>query len=126
MYHISVTKSQKHGVHVYVNGVETTARDEHGAVSASHIARSFGGGFTDGGQLFNVRIWNHARAQTDLLSDAAVTDRDMISSDAGLEHWWPLTDNIQDVIAGSLLTGAEVRYAPIWCSDLEATGMRVC
>jgi hypothetical protein len=126
MYHVAVTKSAEHGVHIYVNGRETTARDEHGTVSASTLGHSFGGGFTDGGQLFNVRIWDYARPQTDILADAAVTDADMLSSAAGLAHWWPLTDNIQDVITGSPLTGPAVRYAPIWCSDLEATGMRVC
>jgi hypothetical protein len=126
MYHVAVTKSQKDGVHVYVNGRETTFRDEHGSLSASHLAHSFGGGFTDGGQLFNVRIWDYARAQADILDDAAITDPDMLSSAAGLAHWWPLTDSIQDIMTGSELTGPEVRYAPVWCSDLEATGMRVC
>merc|ERR1719267_320937 len=66
MYHVAVTKSHKHGVHIYVNGRETTFRDEHGIVSTSHITKDFGSGFTDGGQLFNVRIWDYARAQTDL------------------------------------------------------------
>jgi len=126
MYHVAVTKSAEHGVHLYVNGRETTSRDELGSVADSTIGRTFGSGFTDGGQLFNVRIWDYARDQVDLLADAAVTNPDMISSDAGLAHWWPLTDNIQDVITGAPLTGPEVRYAPIWCSDLEATGMRVC
>jgi hypothetical protein len=126
MYHVAVTKSAKHGVHIMVNGKEVTARDENGAVSASSLAHSFGGGFTDGGQMFNVRIWDFARSQVDILADAAVTDADMLSSAAGLAHWWPLTENIQDVITGSPLSGPAVRYAPVWCSDLEATGMRVC
>jgi hypothetical protein len=126
MYHVAVTKSSAHGVHLYVNGREDTFRDELGAVSESHLAHTFGGGFVDGGQLFNVRIWDYARAQQDLLADSFVTNPDMISSAAGLAHWWPLTENIQDVITGSPLTGPEVRYAPVWCSDLEATGMRGC
>jgi len=126
MYHIAVTKSHAHGVHVYVNGQESTFRGD-GTASASHLVHSFGGGFTDGGQLFNVRIWKIARSPSDLLADAAITDAEHLGNgQAGLEHWWPLTDNIQDVISGSVLTGDEVRYAPIWCSDLEATGMRVC
>lgn len=125
MYHVAVTKSHKNGVHLYVNGAESTFRDA-GSVSTSHLARSFGGGFVDGGQLFNVRIWNHARDESDLRNDAFVTDRDMISGIDGLDHWWPLTDNIQDVMTGSPLSGPEVRYAPIWCSDLEASGMRGC
>jgi len=126
MYHVAVTKSVEHGVHLYVNGRENTFRDEFGTVSESHIAHTFGGGFVDGGQLFNVRIWDYARGQSDLIQDSFVTNRDMISSDAGLAHWWPLTDNIQDVITGSPLAGPEVRYSPVWCSDLEATGMRGC
>jgi hypothetical protein len=126
MYHVAVTKGS-HGVNIYVNGRETTFRDEHGSVSASQLGHSFGGGFTDGGQLFNVRIWDYARNPSDLLADSAVTDPDMLSTPAdGLAHWWPLTENIQDVITGSPLTGPAVRYAPVWCSDLEATGMRVC
>jgi hypothetical protein len=126
MYHVAVTKSAKHGVHIMVNGKDVTARDENGAVSASTLGHSFGGGFTDGGQMFNVRIWDFARSQVDILADAAVTNPDLLSSAAGLAHWWPLTDDIQDIITGSPLTGPEVRYAPVWCSDLEATGMRVC
>jgi hypothetical protein len=126
MYHVAVTKSAAHGVHLFVNGRENTFRDELGAVSESHIAHSFGGGFVDGGQLFNVRIWDYARAQQDLLADSFVTNPDMISSSDGLAHWWPLTENIKDVITGSPLTGPEVRYSPVWCSDLEATGMRGC
>jgi len=125
MYHVAVTRSKKHGVHVLVNGRDTTYRGD-GVVSDSSILPSFGGGFTDGGQLFNVRIWDYARSQTDILTDAAVTDADLLTSKEGLAHWWPLTDNIQDIITGSPLTGPEVRYAPVWCSDLEATGMRVC
>jgi hypothetical protein len=125
MYYVAVTKG-RNGVHVYVNGQEVTYRDENGAVSASHLGHSFGGGFTDGGQLFNVKIWNHARSLESLMTDAAVTDKDAISSSAGLLHWWPLTENIQDIVTGSPLTGPAVRYAPVWCSDLEATGMRVC
>jgi hypothetical protein len=129
MYHVAVTKSHRHGVHAYVNGRDVTFLDQHGAVSASTLGVSFGHGFTDGGQLFNVRIWDYARDVTDLMADSAVTDLDGLTNAAGLSHWWPLTDNIQDVITGSPLKsedGHEVRYAPIWCSDLEATGMRVC
>jgi len=125
MYHVAVTKSTAHGVHIYVNGQEATFRDEHGTVSASHLGHTFGGGFTDGGQLFNVRIWDYARTQPDIVAAAAVTTPDSLAHD-GLAHWWPLTDSIQDVITGLPLTGPEVRYAPVWCSDLEATGMRVC
>merc|ERR1719453_1371587 len=125
MYHVAVTKSAKHGVHAYVNGKDATQVVE-GAVSASTLAHSFGGGFTDGGQMFNVRIWDYARSQVDILADAAVTDVEMLSSKAGLSHFWPLTENIQDVVTGSPLSGPAVRYAPVWCSDLEATGMRVC
>merc|ERR1719230_2123897 len=99
MYHVAVTKSHKLGVHIYVNGKETTFRDEFGSVGNSVIGRTFGGGFTDGGQLFNVRIWSYARTQVDLLSDAAVTNPALLSTPQdGLLHWWPLTENIQDVI----------------------------
>jgi hypothetical protein len=125
MYHVAVTKKGTH-VHLYVNGEEVTFRDEHGEVSASKLEHTFGGGFTDGGQLFNVRIWDYARDLEDIMNTAAVTNPDKIDEKKGLAHWWPLTDNIQDVITGSPLTGPEVRYAPVWCSDLEATGMRVC
>jgi len=125
-YHVAVTKDSDDGVKVYVNGHQVTATDELGSVSASKIGKSFGGGFTDGGQLFNVRIWDYARSQMDLLENSFVTNPDLLSDAAGLAHWWPLTDNTQDVITGSSLTGPEVRYSPIWCSDLEATGMRGC
>merc|ERR1719213_281442 len=107
MYHIAVTKHQEHGIIVYVNGVDVTFTDPQGVLTKSHLLRTFGGGFTDGGQLFNVRIWDYARAITDLLADAAVTNPDSLSTDdKGLAHWWPLTDNIQDLVTGSPLTGA--------------------
>jgi hypothetical protein len=127
MYHVAVTKSKdSNKVTMFVNG-EDVGEVADGKVETSTIVNSFGRGFTDGGQLFNVRIWDYARSLPELLADAAVTNPDSLSTDdTGLAHWWPLTDNIQDLITGSPLTGAEVRYAPIWCSDLEATGMRVC
>lgn len=125
MYHVAVTKRGEE-VYVLVNGREATFRSS-GSVSASALTKSFGQGFTDGGQLFNVRIWSYARSQKDILENSAVTDPELLTTPKdGLVHWWPLTDNIQDVITGSPLQGAEVRYAPVWCSDLEATGMRVC
>jgi hypothetical protein len=131
MYHVAVTKHPEHGVFVLVNGRDSTFRSPSGAaVSASSITKGFGHGFTDGGQLFNVRIWDHARSQTDILTDSAVTNPDLLSTPVdghgAPSHWWPLSDSIQDVITGTPLTGPEVRYAPVWCSDLEATGMRVC
>jgi len=124
MYHVAVTKKGDR-VHVYVNGQDETVTHGSG-VSASRLLHTFGGGFTDGGQLLNVRIWNYARTQPQILDNAAVFDKDLLDIDTGLRHWWPLTDSIQDVITGSPLDGPEVRYAPVWCSDLEATGMRVC
>lgn len=125
MYHVAVTKSTRHGVSLYVNGQE--AGRAPGTASESTLFESFGAGFTDGGQLFNVRIWNYARSVIDLMANSAVTDVDKLTTAKdGLAHWWPLTDNIQDVMTGSPLKGPEVRYAPVWCSDLEATGMRVC
>jgi hypothetical protein len=125
-YHVAVTKSSTDGVHLYVNGREYTVTGDD-VLKASTLTRGFAGGFTDGGQLFNVRIWDVARSPFDLVQDAFVTDKNLISTNEGLAHWWPLTDNIKDVITGALLEGdAPVRYAPIWCSDLEATGMRGC
>lgn len=124
-YHVAVTKSAKHGVHMYVNGRLATATDEYGAVGESVLGTSFGGGFTDGGQLFNVRIWDFARSQMDIIEDSAITDPNLMST-VGLAHWWPLTKDTQDLMTGATLQGEDVRYAPIWCSDLEGTGMRVC
>lgn len=125
MYHVAVTKNKAGTVLIYVNGEDATAT--HGVEdSASKLAYSFGGGFTDGGQLLNVRIWKYARTQPQIVDNAAVFDKDLMDFDEGLRHWWPLTESIQDVITGSPLGGPEVRYSPVWCSDLEATGMRVC
>lgn len=127
MYHVAVTKDAKGVVLVYVNGEVETSHDDAGSNSDSNLVKSFGGGFTDGGQLFNVRIWNYARTQGELVDNAVVTNPDLLDQDRGWpHHWWPLTDNIQDVKTGAPLHGPEVRYSPIWCSDLEATGMRVC
>jgi len=150
-YHVAITQCEE-GTHVYVNGRSATATDgaevepmppmpfmPYGMSRdmpmppmpslpslPSNLEHSFGAGFTDGGQLFNVRIWDYARSQMDLIQDSGITDPSLMSDAAGLAHWWPLTDNTQDLITGASLKGPEVRYSPIWCSDLEATGMRVC
>jgi len=124
-YHVAITKCDQKGVSIYVNGRDVTLKNSE--ASASSLQQSFGGGFTDGGQLFNVRIWNYARSPVDLLQDAFKTNIELLSSKDGLAHWWPLTDNVMDIITNTPLKGQkEVRYSPIWCSDLEATGMRGC
>jgi len=125
-YHVAVTRGLDGEVKVYVNGRQVTATNEGGEVSNSELSRTFGSGFTDGGQLFNVRIWDHARSQADVLEYSAVTNPVLMDDLAGLDHWWPLTDDTKDIITGAELQGPEVRYSPIWCSDLEASGMRVC
>lgn len=91
----------------------------------STLETTFGGGFTDGGQLFNVRIWDFARDPKDLVEYSAVTNPDLMDEMKGLAHWWPLAGSVTDIITGKALKGS-ARYSPIWCSDLEATGMRVC
>jgi hypothetical protein len=126
-YHVAVTRSAADGVKVYVNGHQVASEvDGDETDGESHLASSFGGGFVDGGQLFNVRIWEFAREQADILEYSAVTNPDLMDTEAGLVHWWPLTGDTKDVMTGSSLQGRDVRYAPVWCSDLEATGMRVC
>lgn len=129
-YHVAVTKSPDgkfEGVHVYVNGHSVgRVPEEDNTDAPSDLKKYFGGGFTDGGQLFNVRIWNYARNSTDIYQDSAVTDPGLLNDMTGLVHWWPLTGDTIDVMTGKKLKGEDVRYAPIWCSDLEATGMRVC
>lgn len=126
-YHVAVTKNHEGKVRVLVNGKEVTA-DGHklAGTDESTLSTTFGGGFGDGGQLFNVRIWNHARTQNELYQDAFVTTVNRMSHVNGLDHWWPLAGNIKDLMTGVPLSGAEVRYAPVWCSDLEASGMRGC
>lgn len=126
-YHIAVSRCREGTVKVYVNGRQVTKLNgDELKASDSVLMRSFGGGFTDGGQLFNVRIWNIARSQADLMEYSAVTDKLLMDELKGIDHWWPLTDSITDVMTGAELQGPEVRYSPIWCSDLEASGMRVC
>jgi hypothetical protein len=134
-YHVAVTKGNDHAVKVYVNGRDVTANGHKlGATladlgdndGASTLSTSFGGGFGDGGQLFNVRIWNHARTPNELYQDAFVTSSAKMANIKGLDHWWPLTEDLKDVITGMPLQGSEVRYSPIFCSDLESSGMKGC
>jgi len=126
-YHVAATKNHDGVVTIYVNGRDVTA-DGHEVVALgdSKLSHTFGGGFGDGGQLFNVRIWDHARLQNEIYQDAFVTNSARMSHMNGLDHWWPLADDIKDVETGIPLEGAEVRYSPIWCSDLELSGMRGC
>jgi hypothetical protein len=128
-YHVAVTRDLEGAVKVYVNGRDVGA-DGHNIDTSedSVLSTSFGGGFADGGQLFNVRIWDYARTQNELYQDAFVTRVNALSGGVnGLAHWWPLTDDLKDLITGVPLSGeAEVRYAPIWCADLELSGMRGC
>jgi hypothetical protein len=126
-YHVAATKGVDGTVQIIVNGRVVTANGhELSATSESTLASTFGGGFGDGGQLFNVRIWDHARTLNELYQDAFVTDPKRMSHMNGLDHWWPLADDIKDIQTGVPLSGAEVRYSPVWCSDLEASGMRGC
>jgi hypothetical protein len=127
-YHVAVTRDLAGQVTTYVNGKNVTVKGHHISekTERSHLSDSVGGGFTDGGQLFNVRIWETARSAQDIYADAFVTRFDALTDGAGLVHWWPLVDNVVDVITKVPLVGDEVRYAPVWCSDLEKSGMRGC
>jgi hypothetical protein len=126
-YHVAVTKDNVGEVKIFVNGRDVSAEGHNIETSSeSTLANTLGGGFADGGQLFNVRIWDYARTQNELYQDAFVTRVNMMSHMNGLAHWWPLTDDLKDLVTGVPLTGAEVRYAPIWCADLELSGMRGC
>jgi hypothetical protein len=126
-YHVAVTKDLDGEVKMFVNGRDVTA-DGHklDASKQSTLASSFGGGFGDGGQLFNVRIWNFARSQHELYQDAYVTRVSKMSHVNGLDHWWPLTEDLKDVMTGVPLEGQDARYSPLWCTELEASGMRGC
>lgn len=126
-YHVAVTRDREGEVKIYVNGHEVSSvPDGDETKEESSLSNSLGGGFTDGGQLFNVRIWDIARTGGELLEYSAVTNADLMDTEAGLAHWWPLTGDTKDLMTGTSLQGKDVRYAPIWCADLEATGMRVC
>merc|ERR1719498_555585 len=97
-YHVAVTRSAKTGVSVYVNGHQVASSPEGDNTDGeSHLSASFGGGFTDGGQLFNVRVWDFARDQKALLEYSAVTNPDLMDTTAGLAHWWPLTGDTHDM-----------------------------
>jgi hypothetical protein len=125
-YHVAATKNLDGDVKLYVNGRDVTATGHHIIASGeSNLQKSVGGGFVDGGQLFNLRIWNYARTQLELYSDAFATRfEDMESHVNGLEHWWPLTHDLNDVMTLSPLSGPESRFKPVWWSDLEISGMR--
>jgi hypothetical protein len=125
-YFIAVTKNLDGEVQVFVNGRDMTT-DGHKISSnaESTLEPSIGGGFIDGGQLFNLRIWDYARTQLELYTDAFSTRfEDMQTSTNGLAHWWPLTHDLKDQITGAPLSGPEARFKPVWWSDLEISGMR--
>jgi hypothetical protein len=125
-YFVAVTKNLDGDVKVYVNGRDVTQEGHQiSANPESTLQPTVGGGFIDGGQLFNLRIWSYARTQLELYSDAFSTRFEDIQTDTnGLDHWWPLTHDLKDQITGTALSGPEVRYKPVWWSDLEISGMR--
>lgn len=126
-YHVAVTRNSE-GVTVYVNGRDVTVTGEN-KPTANKLLHSFGGGFADGGQIFNARIWNHARTRQELYSNAFVTTEDAMPDRMGLKHWWPLVDNTKDLISQSVMEVPDdgtIAYMPIYCSDLEKSGMRGC
>jgi hypothetical protein len=127
-YHVAITQNGKGAVNVYANGRDITAKGHKldSKNSISTLAPTVGGGFGDGGQLMNVRIWDHARLPNEIYQDAFATKTESMSHVKGLDHWWPLTKDLKDVVTGVPLSGEEVRYKPIWCTDLEASGMRGC
>jgi hypothetical protein len=123
---VAATKNKAGEVHIYVNGRDVTETGHNIiAVGESTLLPTVGGGFIDGGQLFNLRIWSYARTQLELYSDAFATRFEDMQTDVnGLEHWWPLTHDMKDVQTGQALSGPEARYKPVWWSDLEISGMR--
>jgi len=125
-YFIAVTKNLEGDVQVFVNGRDmTTVGHKISSNPDSTLEPTVGGGFIDGGQLFNLRIWDYARTQLELYTDAFSTRfEDMQTSVNGLAHWWPMTNDLKDLMTGSALTGPEARFKPVWWSDLEISGMR--
>jgi len=125
-YFVAATRDLDGEVRIFVNGRDVTAQG-HQIIEAgeSTLEPSMGGGFIDGGQLFNLRIWSYARTQLELYSDAFATRFEDMQTDVnGLDHWWPLTHDMKDIITGVPLSGPEARYKPVWWSDLEISGMR--
>lgn len=132
-YHVAITRDASHNhnhgpkVTVWVNGQPKTKKKEtHNPSDTSTLSKTFGGGFGDGGQLFNVRIWNHARTRTELMDNAFVTSPTAMNDQGGLVAWWPLEKNMQDVVTTQSLQGEDTRYAMVFCSELEKSGMRGC
>jgi len=125
-YHVAATKNNKGQVHIYVNGRDVTEKGHNIAnMGESTLEKTVGGGFVDGGQLFNLRIWSYARTPVELYSDAFATRFEDMQTDVnGLDHWWPLTQDLKDVMTGQSLSGPAIRYKPVWWSDLERSGMR--
>jgi hypothetical protein len=125
-YFVAATKDLAGDVRIFVNGRDMTATGhEIVGKKESTLENTLGGGFIDGGQLFNVRIWDHARTQLELYTDAFATRFEDLQTDvAGLAHWWPLTRDLKDQMTGVGLAGPEPRYKPVWWSDLEISGMR--
>jgi hypothetical protein len=125
-YYVAVTKNIDGDVKVYVNGRDVTQEGHSISTNTeSTLEATVGGGFIDGGQLFNLRIWSYARTQLELYSDAFATRfEDIQTSTNGLDHWWPLTRDMKDLMTGMALQGPEVRFKPVWWSDLEISGMR--
>jgi len=125
-YFVAVTKNLAGDVQVFVNGRDMTTDGHKISTNAeSTLEPTIGGGFIDGGQLFNLRIWDYARTQLELYTDAFSTRfEDMQTSVNGLAHWWPLTYDMKDLMTGAALSGPEVRFKPVWWSDLEISGMR--
>jgi hypothetical protein len=125
-YFVAATKNKQGEVHIYVNGRDVTESGHNiAAIAESNLQKTVGGGFVDGGQLFNLRIWSYARTQLELYSDAFATRFEDMQTDVnGLDHWWPLTHDLKDLMTGMALSGPEARYKPVWWSDLEISGMR--
>lgn len=68
-YVIAVTKNLDGEERVFVDMTVEGAQTSCGFT----LEATMGGGFIDGGQLFDVRIWSYARTQSESCTDAFAT-----------------------------------------------------
>lgn len=107
--HIAVTRDEENNLQIYVNGVLTGSRVWEGELRLDRIGKDFSG------RLADLRVWDHARSETEIEYNLY---RRLAGTEGGLTGYWPLNDGA-GAVAGDL-TSAENNGAIVganWVAD---------
>ena len=101
--HIAVTLDSGN-ISYYINNILSFKKTYSGSINISNvIANNF-----PGVKLMNLRIWNIARTQSQIINNRFVINKSQLDSIDGLLHWFPLISDSKDLISNNLIFSTNV------------------